>query len=128
MKKGFTLIELLAVIVILAIIALIATPVILNVIEDSRTSSKKRSIELYANAVENALVKIQFDNKLTVGKYTPITDSNGKKITNGSDTINVDYDGEPVECDINVYESGNIYLDNCNVGGTSIDYTYGTKE
>ena len=32
-KKGFTLVELLAVIVILAIIAVIATPIILGVIE-----------------------------------------------------------------------------------------------
>ncbi len=35
-NKGFTLIELLAVIVILAIIALITTPVVLNVIQTSR--------------------------------------------------------------------------------------------
>ena len=35
-KKGFTLIELLAVIVILAIIALIATPIIIGVIDDAR--------------------------------------------------------------------------------------------
>ena len=33
LKKGFTLIELLAVIIILAIIALIATPIILNMFE-----------------------------------------------------------------------------------------------
>ena len=32
-KKGFTLIELLAVIVVLAIIALIATPIVMNVIK-----------------------------------------------------------------------------------------------
>ena len=37
MKKGFTLIELLAVIVILVIIALIATPMILGVIKTSNT-------------------------------------------------------------------------------------------
>jgi prepilin-type N-terminal cleavage/methylation domain-containing protein len=41
MKKGFTLIELLAVIVILAIIALIATPLILNVIDDSKKGAFK---------------------------------------------------------------------------------------
>lgn len=41
-QKGFTLIELLAVIVILAVIALIATPIILNVINDSR---KKAAID-----------------------------------------------------------------------------------
>ena len=38
-KKGFTLIELLAVIVILAIIALIATPIVINIIEDSKKNS-----------------------------------------------------------------------------------------
>lgn len=42
-NKGFTLIELLAVIVILAVIALIATPIILNVIEQSRMGSFKNS-------------------------------------------------------------------------------------
>lgn len=44
-KKGFTLIELLAVIVILAIVALIATPIILNVINDARKGAFKRSAE-----------------------------------------------------------------------------------
>ena len=40
-KKGFTLVELLAVIIILAIVALVATPIILNVVEDSRKSAAK---------------------------------------------------------------------------------------
>lgn len=39
--KGFTLVELLAIIVILAIIALITTPVILNVIKKSRLNAAK---------------------------------------------------------------------------------------
>ena len=42
-NKGFTLIELLAVIVILAVIALIATPMILNVIEGSKKGALKDS-------------------------------------------------------------------------------------
>ena len=52
MKKGFTLIELLAVIVILAVIALIATPLILNVIEDSKISAAKESATGYIEAIE----------------------------------------------------------------------------
>ena len=36
MKKGFTLIELLAIIIILAIVSLVATPIILDVVNDSR--------------------------------------------------------------------------------------------
>ena len=41
MKKGFTLIELLAVIIILASIALISVPLILNVIEDAKKGAFK---------------------------------------------------------------------------------------
>ena len=44
-NKGFTLIELLAVIVILAIIALIATPIILGIIKDTKKEADKRSAE-----------------------------------------------------------------------------------
>lgn len=55
-KKGFTLIELLAVIVILAIIALIATPIILGIINDAKSSAKKRSAELIYSGVEYAYV------------------------------------------------------------------------
>ena len=51
-KKGFTLIELLAVIVILAIVALIATPLILNVIEESRKNAFKNSAYGLIEAVE----------------------------------------------------------------------------
>ena len=53
-NKGFTLIELLAVIVILAIIALIATPIILGIINDAREQAKRRSAELVYTGVEYA--------------------------------------------------------------------------
>ena len=56
MEKGFTLIELLAVIVILAIIALIATPIVLNIIDDVRTNADVVSRDTYINEVERALV------------------------------------------------------------------------
>ena len=42
-KKGFTLIELLAVIIILAVIALIATPIVLNIVDNARKSANKDS-------------------------------------------------------------------------------------
>jgi type IV pilus assembly protein PilA len=57
MKKGFTLIELLAVIVVLAIIALIATPIVLGIINDSKESAILRSEEFYVDAVKNGIMK-----------------------------------------------------------------------
>ncbi|MBR6690628.1 MAG: prepilin-type N-terminal cleavage/methylation domain-containing protein, partial [Bacilli bacterium] len=46
-NKGFTLIELLAVIVILAIIALIGTPIVLNIIEEAREESNERTVDMF---------------------------------------------------------------------------------
>ena len=51
-RKGFTLIELLAVIVVLAIIALIATPTIIGVIEKARRGAAEQSALGYIDAVE----------------------------------------------------------------------------
>ena len=62
MKKGFTLIELLAVIVILAIIALIATPIILGVVENARKSAAGSSALGYLDAVEKAIALDGLDN------------------------------------------------------------------
>lgn len=66
MKKGFTLIELLAVIIILAIIALIATPIILNVVDDARKSAAVSEASMIVSGVNNhcatAAMKDQMDN------------------------------------------------------------------
>ena len=61
-NKGFTLIELLAVIVILAIIALIATPIILGIINDARTSASERTAELVKSGVQNAYTGYMMKN------------------------------------------------------------------
>ena len=63
MKKGFTLIELLAVIVILAIIALIATPIILGIIEDARKGSIEASANGYIDAVEYKIASNEIKNE-----------------------------------------------------------------
>ena len=77
-NKGFTLIELLAVIVILAIVALIAAPIVINIINSSRENADMRSRELYAGAVQNAILKAQLDGiVLPDGTYT-LDNSTGK--------------------------------------------------
>lgn len=55
-NKGFTLIELLAVIVILAIIALIATPIILGVIDTAKKGAAESSALGYIDAVEKQVM------------------------------------------------------------------------
>lgn len=87
-SKGFTLIELLAVIVILAVIALIATPIILNLIERARKGAAESSAYAYIEAAEKAVVvymmehpeakitgdcTVAADDKLTCGTESAIS-------------------------------------------------------
>ena len=74
MKKGFTLIELLAVIVILAIIALIATPLVLKYIEKSRSESKVDSVYSFVRNLEAEIANYAIKN-------------NGKKYTTDKENI-----------------------------------------
>jgi prepilin-type N-terminal cleavage/methylation domain-containing protein len=77
MKKGFTLIELLAVIVILAIIATIATPIVLDIINDTRESAMMRNRDFYLDGVEYAISKrILNGKKVNDGTYSILDDGN----------------------------------------------------
>ncbi len=69
-KKAFTLIELLAVIVVLGILALIVTPILINVVKDSNEKSYKLSADGYINAVNDYILSNQLDGKkVENGKY-----------------------------------------------------------
>ena len=63
MKKGFTLIELLAVIVILAVIALIATPIVLSIVRDSKQAALLRTAEMYMSGLNNSIATEMFKDK-----------------------------------------------------------------
>ena len=96
-KKGFTLIELLAVIVVLAIIALIATPIVLNLINNAKEGAAKSSATAYVKAVENGVVQELVKN--SNGKYTGKfkVDSTGLKLVSDTDNnvkITVDVSGK----------------------------------
>ena len=89
-KKGFTLIELLAVIIVLAIIALIATPIIFNVIENAKLKSLENSTYGVVDAVrmqymENLMNSTDGTVALT-GNVADLTVS-GEQPTGGSWTI-----------------------------------------
>ncbi len=75
-KRGFTLIELLAVIVVLAIIALIATPIVMNTIKKSQKGAAERSADNYIDAVETTVATKRLDNVILEGEYIIQPDGN----------------------------------------------------
>ena len=138
--KGFTLIELLAVIVILAVIALIASPIVLNIIQNSQKSARARSVEAYAHAIENT-VATAMSNPSFVGGYVVISVEDDKTYacvgtnSNGVGTCSatshkeeVTYSGSKVNCTTVHYNAdgnGYVELDGCTVGGsTAENYRY----
>lgn len=119
MKKGFTLIELLAVMVVLAIILLIAIPIIANVVEDAQDEGNKRSIELYASAIKNGIATYQLNKGTMPSNIQELKQENF-----------IEYDGTEVICKTEKLNSdGSIYLAGCTVGDTEVlDYEYGKEK
>ncbi len=77
-KLGFTLIELLAVIIILAIVALIATPIVLDVIEDARISAGRSEANIIHNGINNYCINEEMAAQLDPN-YTRICTSDMDK-------------------------------------------------
>src|SRR5574344_1009513 len=90
--KGFTLIELLAVIVILAIIALIITPIITGVIKNAKDSSDLRSAEAYIKAGENYYAKASTSGGTLDSNVIDDLEVSSNKATDGSSVV-VNSDG-----------------------------------
>jgi type IV pilus assembly protein PilA len=97
-KKGFTLIELLAVIVVLAIIALIATPIVMNTIKNAKKGAAERTADNYIKQVETAVAESRIDGtKVANGTYNIQPDGNLCPISgcgeNDKDKITIDMSG-----------------------------------
>ena len=106
MKKGFTLIELLAVIVILAIIALIATPIVLNIIKDTKESATLRSADFYLDAVEFAVANARLNNDpMTNGVYEINEEGN---LVKDEKVYEIEMEGEKPRAGTITIESGKI--------------------
>ncbi len=148
-KKGFTLIELLAVIVILAVIALIASPIVLGIINNSRKSSQARSVESFATAVQQAYATAMsvpgyMGQDIYILPGTGDTEKDkvfacgGDSVSSSSTTCPADakireevkYSGNVVTCGTNnaeIYyeqETGYIRLENCSVAGSNTKFRY----
>lgn len=92
MKKGFTLIELLGVIILLSIIALIATPIVTSIINNSKSKVFERSCENYIRAVNTSIKSYNLKNSLSDATCT--IESNGDLDCDGI-TINVNVESNP---------------------------------
>ncbi|MCI8445703.1 MAG: prepilin-type N-terminal cleavage/methylation domain-containing protein [Bacilli bacterium] len=104
-KKGFTLIELLAVIVILAVIALIATPIIMNVINDAKEGAEKDSAYGIAKALETEIAQTMALNPTSTPESTcKVSNITSTTITCG--TLSASYKGSmPTSIDF-TFENG----------------------
>ena len=122
--KGFTLIELIAVLVIMAIIALIVTPLVMSIIRKAKISARKRSVDAYGRSVELAIASYLMDT----GTFPTNADL---------PNLQVEYSGSIVVCNVmSMKENGGLYLSECKVNNVDVKdsstedgwYHYGTRD
>src|SRR5574344_1025210 len=125
-KKGFTLIELLAVIIILAVIALILTPTIMDIIENSREKSAEESVSSYVSAANNASALSLVDSTkgitITSDKYSFVTGTDNEELAK-IDVSGVSPTYVYLEYDPN---AKSVSIGHFCIKGYNIDYNNGT--
>ena len=105
-SKGFTLIELIAVLVILAVIALIVTPLVLNVVRKAKDSANKRSVDAYGKSIDLAVAAYLMDT----GDFPTSIDE-----------LTIEYSGKEVVCGVSLLnDDSSVYLSECTVGGKEV--------
>ena len=129
-RKGFTLIELLAVIVILAIIALITTPTILNVMENSRRDAAKDKAYGTIQAVQLAYTQAQISYEVNL-PYT--VDFSSKSDGSSDSTTDKGFtyvEGQEVQASGEMPTAGQVLIDNDGqiyINATESNYKSGLK-
>ena len=112
--RAFTLIELIAVLVIMAILALIVTPLVMNIIRKAKLAADKRSIDAYGRSIELAIAGYLLDT----GTFPTSVEQ-----------LTIEYSGNKVECSTTQLNTdSSVYLTGCTVGGRTVDYAYGTDK
>ena len=123
-RRGFTLIELIAVLVIMAIIALIVTPLVMSIIRKAKISARKRSVDAYGRSVELAIASYLLDTG---------TFPTNEQLPN----LQIEYSGSNVVCNVMAMkENGGLYLSECKVNNVEVKdsktedgwYHYGTRD
>lgn len=104
--KAFTLIELIAVLVIMAIIALIVTPLVMNIIRKAKDSAAKRSVDAYGRSIDIAIASYILDHA---------------EYPDSLDELTIEYSGKEVVCGImTLNENTGVYLSECKVGNYNV--------
>ena len=107
-KKGFTLIELIAVLVIMAIIALIVTPLVMSIIRKARSAADRRSVDAYGRSIEITMATYLLDNGEFPEDFSVIANQ-------------VEYKGGPVVCnDIVIGNDYSVHVSECQVDGRDV--------
>ncbi|MFV0249577.1 MAG: prepilin-type N-terminal cleavage/methylation domain-containing protein [Bacilli bacterium] len=115
-NKGFTLVELLAVIVVLAVIAVISTPIILGVIETAKQGAAKSSVLGYVDTIEKYAMVSQLDSSKDL--------INGTYLVEEMNNL-VSLKGEaPTSGVVVVNESGEVTLASVCINNYKVDYTF----
>ena len=123
LNKAFTLIELLAVIIILAIVALIATPIILDVVEDARKSAGLSESNMILSGINNYCateeIKIQMNSSYTAVCTSSMTKEDVPTMVNlgNAEILEIEYSDKLIW--LKVKSNGKIYSlqDNAMVEG-----------
>ena len=94
----------------MAILALIVTSLVMNIIRKARVAAEKRSVDVYERSIE-----------LANGSYLL---DNGKFSTDVSQ-LTIEYSGDTVTCETTqINQDSSVYLTECTVAGRTIDYAY----
>ena len=110
-RRGFTLIELLSVIVILAIISLIATPIVLNIINSARKGAVVRSAEGVLKASKLYYIQSQLNPTNNEDGISFNCDKKGcisTKTDESGELIKLDLDGVVGEGYVNISKEGKV--------------------
>ena len=128
-KKGFTLIELLAVIVVLAIIALIATPIVMNTIKRSQKGAAERSADNYIEAVETAVATSKLDSDgVPDGTYT-INDKGNLEGNGLTKTLEIEMSGNKPKGGTITIKDGRVTTDSkMTIGSYEVAYNPTSKK
>lgn len=130
-EKGFTLIELLAVIVILAVIALIATPIVMNVINKSRQKAAEDSTYGVIEAVKSYHAEKMLDVSATVKDTISVAfKSNGKvNIDGATDEVDFKLSGtRPTAGTVSIDTNGLVKVDGLKINGYTCSSKNSTTE